>query len=193
MKKTAMGLMGAMAMVAAMAVQAALVTYNFDPDHTYPSFEADHFGGISTWRGKFTQTTGKVVVDAAKKTGQLEAVIKMDSFDTGNAALNTHAKGPEILDVAKYPTAVYKGTLSHFKQGKPTEVVGQLTLHGVTKPLTLKVDSFKCFVNPMSKKETCGADASAKFDRSAFGIGYGKDFGFKMQTKLRIQVEGIRE
>ncbi|UOO88510.1 YceI family protein [Vitreoscilla massiliensis] len=193
MKKTAMGLMGAMAMVAAMAVQAAPVTYNFDPDHTYPSFEADHFGGISTWRGKFTQSSGKVVLDAAKKTGQLEAVIKMDSFDSGNAALNTHAKGPEILDVAKYPTAVYKGTLSHFKQGKPTAVVGQLTLHGVTKPLTLKVDSFKCFVNPMSKKETCGADASAKFDRSDFGIGYGKDFGFKMQTKLRIQVEGIRE
>ena len=67
MKKTAMAMMAAMALVATMAAQAAPVTYNFDPDHTYPSFEADHFGGISVWRGKFTQSSGKVVVDAAKK------------------------------------------------------------------------------------------------------------------------------
>ena len=193
MKKTAMSVIGAVALMAAMAAQAAPVTYQFDPDHTYPSFETDHFGGISTWRGKFTQTSGKVVVDTEKKTGQLEAVINMDSFDSGNAALNTHAKSAEILDVAKYPTAIYKGTLSKFKQGKPTEVVGQLTLHGVTKPLNLKVNSFKCFVNPMSKKETCGADASAKFDRADYGIDYGKGYGFDMKTTLRIQVEGIRQ
>ena len=188
-----MSVIGAVAMITAMAAQAAPVTYQFDPDHTYPSFETDHFGGISTWRGKFTQTSGKVVVDTAKKTGQLEAVINMDSFDSGNAGLNTHAKGAEILDVAKYPTAVYKGTLTKFVQGKPTEVVGQLTLRGVTKPLNLKVNAFKCFVNPMSKKETCGADASAKFDRADYGIEYGKGYGFDMKTTLRIQVEGIRQ
>ena len=193
MKKTAAGVVGAVALMAAMAAQAAPVTYQFDPDHTYPSFETDHFGGISTWRGKFTQTSGKVVVDTAKKTGELEAVINMDSFDSGNEGLNTHAKGAEILDVAKYPTAVYKGKLTKFKLGKPTEVVGELTLHGVTKPLNLKINSFKCFENPMSKKETCGADATAKFDRAVFGIDYGKGYGFNMQTTLNIQVEGIRQ
>ena len=193
MKKLAMGLFGAATLMAALATQAAPVTYQFDPDHTYPSFETDHMGGISTWRGKFNKTTGKVVLDTAKKTGQLEAVIDMNSFDTGNAGLNTHAKGAEVLDVAKYPTAVYKGTLTKFVKGNPTEVVGQLTLHGVTKPLNLKINEFKCFNNPMTKKDTCGADAYATFDRDAFGVGFGKGYGFNMKTTLRIQVEGIRE
>ncbi len=65
-----------------------------------------------------------------------------------------------------------------------------MTLHGVTKPLTLKINSFLCKQNPMSKKEVCGADASAEFDRSDFGINYGEKYGFKMGVQLQIQVEG---
>lgn len=193
MKKWTLAFLGSSALTLAFAAHASPMTFQLDPDHTYPSFETDHFGGVSVWRGKFNQTSGKVVMDAAKKTGELEAVIDMNSFDTGNAALNTHAKGAEILNVAKYPQAVYKGKLVKFVQGHPTEVIGQLTLNGVTKPMTLKINQFKCINNPMTKKYTCGTDASATFDRSTFGIDYGKGYGFNMKTTLRIQAEAIKQ
>jgi len=171
---------------------AAPVTYDVDPNHTYPSFEADHFGGISVWRGKFDKSSGRIVLDKDKGSGTVDITIDATSIDFGHAKLNEHAKSADMFDVEKYPTATYKGTLAKFKDGAPTEVQGQLTLHGVTKPVNLTVNQFKCMVNPMSKKEVCGADASATLNRSDFGVSYGEKFGFKQEVKLLIQVEGIR-
>jgi polyisoprenoid-binding protein YceI len=183
------------AMLALMAGSAiaAPVTYTVDPNHTYPSFEADHFGGLSVWRGKFEKSSGTIVFDKDKASGTVDITVDAASIDFGHAKLNDHAKSPEIFDVAKFPTATYKGTLAKFKDGAPTEVEGQLTLHGVTKPVKLTINQFKCMVNPMSKKEVCGADASATFNRSDFGVNFGDKFGFKQEVKLQIQVEGIRE
>jgi polyisoprenoid-binding protein YceI len=172
---------------------AAPITYSVDPNHTYPSFEADHFGGLSNWRGKFDKSSGTIVIDKDKSSGTVDITIDAASIDFGHAKLNDHAKSPEIFDVAKFPTATYKGSLAKFKDGAPTEVEGQLTLHGVTKPVKLTITQFKCMVNPMSKKEVCGADASATFNRSDFGVNFGEKFGFKQEVKLQIQVEGIRE
>ena len=172
---------------------AAPVTYDVDPNHTYPSFEADHFGGLSVWRGKFDKSSGTIVFDKDKASGTVDITIDAASIDFGHAKLNDHAKSPEIFDVAKFPTATYKGTLGKFKDGAPTEVEGQLTLHGVTKPVKLTINQFKCMVNPMSKKEVCGADASATFNRSDFGVNFGDKFGFKQEVKLQIQVEGVRQ
>ena len=166
------------------------VTYILDPHHTYPSFAADHMGGLSVWRGKFTDTTGKVVYDKEAKSGTIEVNVSIASIDFGMAKMDEHAKSPDIFDAAKYPTATYSGKFTKFNGSAPTEAEGTLTLHGVTKPLTLKIDSFLCKPNPMTKKEVCGADATASFDRSEFGINYGDSYGFKMATKLEIQVEG---
>jgi polyisoprenoid-binding protein YceI len=174
------------------AVIAAPVTYNVDPNHTYPSFETDHFGGLSVWRGKFDKNSGTVVLDKEKSSGTVEITIDATSIDLGHAKLNEHVKSPEMFDVAKFPTASYKGTLAKFKDGAPTEVDGELTLHGVTKPVKLTINTFKCMVNPMSKKETCGADASATINRSDYGVNYGDKYGFKQEVKLQIQVEAIR-
>lgn len=171
---------------------AAPVTYDVDPNHTFPSFEADHFGGLSVWRGKFDKSSGTIVIDKDKGSGTVDITIDAASIDFGHAKLNDHAKSAEIFDVAKYPTATYKGTLAKFKDGAPTEVEGQLTLHGVTKPVKLTINQFKCMVNPMSKKEVCGADASATFNRSDFGVNFGDKYGFKQEVKLQIQVEGVR-
>ncbi|SDV48462.1 YceI family protein [Chitinasiproducens palmae] len=168
------------------------VTYNLDPSHTYPSFEADHFGGVSVWRGKFRKSAGKVVLDRAAKTGSVEVTIDMASVDTGNAPLDKHLQGAEFFNVAQYPQAVFKGDQFKFDGDRPTEVAGTLTMHGVTRPITLKLDSFKCFTNPMLKREVCGADAKAEFNRDDFGIDYGKKYGFNMLTKLQIQVEGVK-
>jgi len=168
---------------------AAPVTYQVDPAHTYPSFEADHFGGMSVWRGKFDSSSGTIVLDRQAGTGSVDITVDTSSIDFGHAKLNEHAKSAEMFDVQKYPTAVYKGTLTNFKNGAPTEVHGELTLHGVTRPLNLTIHSFLCKVTPMSPKERCGADASATFNRADFGINYGEKYGFNMQVKLAIQVE----
>jgi polyisoprenoid-binding protein YceI len=176
------------ASMAAVAL-AAPVTYNIDSGHTYPSFEADHFNGMSVWRGKFNATSGKIVLDREAKSGTVEVTIDTTSIDFGNDKLNTHAKSPDMFDTAKFPTAIYKGVLGKFKDGAPTEVQGDLTLHGVTKPVTLTIRSFKCAPHPMSKKEFCGADVVGKINREDFGISYGKQMGFKMDVNLAIQIE----
>jgi polyisoprenoid-binding protein YceI len=171
---------------------AAPTLYNIDSNHTYPSFEADHMGGLSVWRGKFKHTTGTIMLDRSAATGTIDVTVDTTSLDFGNDRLNEHAQGPEIFDVAKYPTAIFKGKLSRFEGDKPVEVRGELTLHGITKPLTLSIDSFLCKMNPMSKKEVCGADAVGTFNRSDYGITFGQQMGFRQEVKLAIQVEAIK-
>lgn len=171
---------------------AAPVTYNIDPSHTYPSFETDHMGGLSVWRGKFDKTSGTVVLDVAAKTGEVDVTVDTSSINFGLDALDKHAKSAEMFDVTKFPTATYKGKISKWKGDVPTEVTGQFTLKGVTKPLKLTIKSFLCKNSPLTHKDVCGADASGHFNRDDFGVDYGKAYGFKMDTKLQIQVEAVK-
>jgi polyisoprenoid-binding protein YceI len=175
---------------------ASPATYNIDPNHTHPMFEADHFAGLSIWRGLFKTTSGTITLDAAAQMGTIEVVVNIASVDFGNDALNEVAvssSAPPIFEGAKYPTAYYKGTLSRFVNGSPTIVTGVLTLHGVTNPLALRIDSFKCISNhPLLNREVCGADASGTLNRADYGITVGRQYGFKMEVTLRIQVEAIR-
>ena len=168
------------------------VTYQIDPSHTYPSFEADHFGGVSVWRGKFDKTSGSIVLDKEKGTGTVDVTVDTSSIDFGMPKLNEHAQTADMFDVAKYPTATFKGKLVDFKNGAPTKVEGELTLHGVTRPLTLNVNSFLCKTYPQDKKQHCGADLTGSFNRADYGISYGDKYGFNMAVKLAIQVEGVR-
>ena len=158
------------------------VTYQVDPAHTYPSFEADHFGGMSVWRGKFDKSSGSIVLDKDKGTGTVDITVDTASISFGNPKLDEHAKSAEMFDVAKFPTATYKGKLAGFKNGTPTQVEGSFTLHGVTKPLTLTINSFKCLTYPMDKKEHCGADASATINRA--------DYGIRVRRQVRLQHAG---
>jgi polyisoprenoid-binding protein YceI len=183
-------LLASMAALVGASALAAPVTYTLDPAHTYPSFEADHFGGLSVWRGKFDTTAGKVVYDKDAKAGSIDVTVDITSVDFGMPKLNEHAKSAEIFDAAKYPTATYSGKFSKFSGATPTEAQGTLTMHGVTKPVTLVINSFKCIQSPLSKKEVCGADASATFNRADFGVNFGDKYGFKQEVKLQIQVEG---
>lgn len=176
----------------ASVAMAAPETYKVDSRHTYPSFQADHGGGMSFWRGKFNSTTGTIVLDKAAGAGSVDITVDAASIDFGLDDMNKHAKSADMFDVEKFPTATYKGKLVKFKDGAPTEVEGELTLHGVTKPLTLKINSFKCKPN-REKKDSCGADASAKFNREDFGVSFGKSFGFFMDVTLQIQVEAAAQ
>ncbi len=169
---------------------AAVDTYTIDPAHTYPSFAADHMG-ISVWRGKFEKTSGTVTLDRAAKTGSIDIHIDPSTIDFGMAKLNEHAKSPDMFDVAKFPDVTYKSTSIKFDGDKPVSVDGELTLHGVTKPVKLTINSFKCVPHPMLKREVCGADATAEFNRADFGISYGLP-KFAPEVKLAIQVEALK-
>lgn len=178
--------------VVAASAGAAPEKYNIDPEHTYPSFEADHMGGLSLWRGKFNSSSGSVTLDTAAKKGSVDVTINMASINFGHEKMNEHARGADLFDVQKFPTATYKGTISKWNGDSPAEIDGQLTMHGVTKPVKLTVNSFLCKANPMNRRMTCGADASGTINRDEFGVGYGKDFGFKMATKLLITIEAVK-
>ncbi|MCH8620066.1 YceI family protein [Undibacterium sp. TS12] len=174
----------------ASSVPAFAQTYNIESNHTYPSFEADHMG-ISVWRGKFNKTSGKIVLDRAAKTGTVDITIDANSLDFGHEKMNEHAKSKDMFNVAQFPTATYKGTSIKFDGDTPVAVIGELTLLGVTKPVTLTINKFKCIQHPMFKKEACGADASAEFKRTDFGLNYGTP-RFAPEVKLAIQVEAIK-
>jgi polyisoprenoid-binding protein YceI len=179
------------AILALGAASAFANTYNIDPNHTYPSFEADHMG-ISVWRGKFTKTTGTITLNRAAKTGTVDVAIDPNSIDFGNAKLNEHIKGPDFFDTAKYPTITYHGKAIKFDGDKPVAVEGELTMHGVTKPVNLTINKFKCIEHPMLKREYCGADASAEFKRTDFDISAGVPQYAAPEVRLAIQVEAIK-
>jgi len=180
----------ATASLIALASSANAIEYKVDPDHTFPSFVADHMG-LDHWRGKFNSTSGTIIVDKQKGEGTVELSIDPSSIDYGLDKLNDWAKGPELFDVAKYPHATYKGKLAGFHDGVPSRVEGELTLHGVTKPVALDIAMFKCMPHPMLKRELCGAEAKGTIQRDEFGLDAGKDYGVKMDVALEIQVEAI--
>jgi polyisoprenoid-binding protein YceI len=106
--------------------------------------------------------------------------------------MDDKARSEDFFNVAKYPTATYKGTLK-FEGDAPKSIVGEITLLGVTKPLTLTINSTKCITHPMTGKELCGADAQGEVNWSQFGMKWSK-FGEGEAGRLvmHIQVEGSK-
>ncbi|WP_293395281.1 YceI family protein [Nevskia sp.] len=187
-------LLPAALLLACGAALAAPESYTIDSSHTYPSFKAAHIGGISFWRGKIDKNSGAVVLDRAAKTGSIEILMDMTSIDFGLDKMNEHAKKEDFFDVAKYPTATYKSTKLTFTGDTLTAVDGDLTLHGVTKPVRLTVNQFKCIPHPFYKREVCGADASATIDRTDFGVSYGVGKAIPDgKVTLEIQVEALKD
>ncbi|OYW35715.1 MAG: polyisoprenoid-binding protein [Hydrogenophilales bacterium 12-61-10] len=159
----------ALATVAATA-QAAPETYTIDNSHTYPHFTYTHLG-FSKQTHKFDKTSGKVVLDRAAKTGSVDVTIDATSVNTGYALFNEHIQAADYFDTAKYPTISFKSSKMNFKGDEPVSLEGDLTIKGVTKPVTLTVTHFKCMPHPMLKVPACGANASATVKRSDFNMG----------------------
>jgi len=178
------------ALLAVTALSANAGTYNIDASHTYPSFEADH-KGLSLWRGKFDKTSGVIQMDRAAKTGSMDITIDAASINFGLEKMNNHARSPDMFNVEKFPTVTYKGKSFKFEGEQLVEVDGELTMLGVTKPVKLKVNRFKCVMDKRMNREVCGADASAEFKRTDFGLNYGTP-NFAPEVKLAIQVEAVK-
>lgn len=189
MKKSSLVALALAAMSA--SALAAPETFSFDPNHTLPRFEYNHMG-YSQQLSRFDKTTGSIVLDRAAKTGSVDVTIDTTSVNTGSPLFNQHIQGENFLDTAKYPTATYKSTKMVFDGDKLAAVEGNLTLKGVTKPVTLTVVSFKCMPHPMLKKEACGATATAKVKRSDFNMGmYAPLVGD--EVTITLPVEAIKQ
>jgi len=173
-----------------LAVTSALAapkTFDIDGSHTFPRFSYSHFG-YSTQVSRFDNTTGTVVFDADAKTGSVDITIDMKSVNTGFADFNGHLQGEDFLDTAKFPKATFKSTKVNFQDGKPASIEGQLTIKGVTKPVTLTVTSFQAMPHPMLKKEAIGANAFTVIKRSEFNAGkYAPYVGDEVRIEISLE------
>ncbi len=177
--------------VTASAAFAAPETYVVDGSHTYPRFSYSHLG-FSTQLSRFNTTTGKVVFDKAAKTGSVDIEIDAKSVDTGSTLFNQHIQGEDFLDTAKYPKAMFKSTNVVFEGDKPAKIEGNLTIKGVTKPVTLTVTSFQAMPHPMQKKDAIGANAYTTIKRSEFNAGkYAPNVGD--EVRIDIAIEAIKQ
>jgi polyisoprenoid-binding protein YceI len=148
---------------------AAPTTFTPDANHSYVRFSYNHMG-FSTQESRFDKVTGTVTFDPAAKTGSVDIVIDAKSVDTGSELFNEHIQATDLLDTADFGTATFKSTSVKFSGDSPVSIEGNLTLKGVTKPVTLTVTSFKHAQN-MMKKDAIGADATTHIKRSDFNMG----------------------
>lgn len=179
-----------LAIAAAAPAFAAPETYVLDANHTYPRFSYNHLG-YSLQMSRFNKTTGTVVFDKAAKTGSVDIVIDTKSVDTGSTTFDEHIQGEDFLDTAKYPTATFKSTKVVFDGEKPASIEGNLTMKGVTRPVTLTVTSFQAMPHPMLKKDAIGANAWAVVKRTDFNAGkYAPHVGD--EVRIDIALEAIK-
>ncbi|MFO7277199.1 MAG: YceI family protein [Pseudomonadota bacterium] len=166
-------------------------TYVIDSRHTWPVFEVNHLG-FSTQRGRFNRTSGKIVVDVPARKGSIEVEIDAASIDMGLDDWDEHMKSPDYFNVAKYPTITFKSDRLLFEGEKLVGAEGTLTLLGVSRPVKLSVENFRCGTNPMNKRQVCGADVSATIRRSEFGMKTGLP-AVGDEVRILIPVEAFRE
>jgi polyisoprenoid-binding protein YceI len=173
------------------AAYAAPETYNLEPTHSLPRFEYNHLG-YSQQLSRFDKISGKIIIDSAAKTGSVEVSIDANSVDTGYDTFNGHLKGEDFFDTAKYPTITYKSNKVNFDGDKVASIEGELTVKGVTKPVTLTVKSFKCAEHPMIHKMACGVTATAVVKRSEFNMAKAVPY-VGDEVTLTLPVEAIKQ
>lgn len=170
---------------------AAPETYVLEPNHSFARFGYTHLG-YSTQISRFNKVSGKFSFDKDAGTGTADITIDTTSVDTGSDLFNKHIQAEDYLDTAKYPSASFKGSKVTFANGMPTTLVGDLTLKGVTKPVTLTVTHFFCMPHPMLRKDACGADATAQVKRTDFNMGKNAPYVGDDVT-ISIAVEAVKE
>jgi polyisoprenoid-binding protein YceI len=144
-------------------------TYTVDPKHTFPGFEINHLG-FSIQRGRFNKTSGKITLNPELSAGNIDITIETASIDTGFAELEKYLRGQDFLDAKRYPKITFLANRLSFDKNQLIAADGLLTLHGIAKPVHLKIDHFYCGMNLITLKNTCGANITSTLKRSDFGI-----------------------
>ncbi len=173
------------------AAQAAVETYAIDPVHSSVAFSVRHF--LTKVPGRFTKFSGTIVVDRDNlENSTVNATIDVGSVDTDNDKRNGHLKSPDFFDAAKYSTITF-ASKSWKKTGEGTfDVTGDLTIHGVTKEVVLKVDLIG-FGPGMMGAQLSGWDASVTLNREDFGVNgpavLGKALGTEVGVSITIEAD----
>ncbi len=181
-----------LAAVFAMPFFALASEYQLDPLHTNAIFEIDHFA-TSTNIGIFNNLEGKLLFDAQKQTGQIDLSIPLEKLDTGRAQFDNHLKSGNLFHASKYPNIRFKSSRWNFSNNKVTSIDGQLTIKGITKPITLVASKFNCYDSPMFKKQVCGGDFTATIDRTQWGVDYLVNMGMTKNVKITIHAEAVKQ
>jgi len=185
-------LAAAVAIMAVAGAARAQETYVIDPVHSQPMFEVQHMG-YSLQRGTFSKASGKITLERAAKKGAIDVTIDTTSVKTIDPRLDTHVRGEDFFNVAKYPTMSFKSTALSFDGDRVVGADGELTLLGVTKPVKLTVANFVCGDHPFTKKPMCGAEVTAAIKRSEWGMKYGVPKAVGDDVKIMIPVEAYKE
>ena len=165
-------------------------TFNADPNHSKITWSVSHFG-FHTYVGQFSSFTGSLTLDPkAPESAKLSVSIDTNTLGTLNPALDTHIKSPDFLDVAKFPQATFKATSVKRTGDKTADVTGDLTLHGVTKPVVVHAAFNQSGTAPTDRKYTVGFSGKAVVKRSDFGIktyvpAIGDDVTLQIETEFK--------
>jgi polyisoprenoid-binding protein YceI len=179
-----------LALCAAAPAWAAPENFELDAAHTFPSFEINHLG-FSEMRGSFYSTSGTLVYDQEKRTGNVSVTIDAASISTGFAKRDEHLRSKDFFNVEKFPTLSFKSDAFQLDADKAAAVSGLLTMLGVSKPVTLEVTPTKCAMRP-DKNFVCGAVISGLIKRSDWGLSAYSPFVGE-EVKLKIEVEAIKK
>ena len=180
-------------LLVALPAVAKPITYSLDPDHTQIRVVWNHFG-FSHPSANFTHVTGTLVYDAEDPArSSVRVDIPMSGLDTHVAALDEHLKGADFFDIAKYPQAHFASTaVREAGKGRLT-VTGDLTVHGVTRPVTLEVTINRIGMQPMRKVPAAGFDATATLKRSDFGVGaYAPSVSDEVRLHITVEADARR-
>ena len=188
-------------LAAPLTVAAQVENYVIDPYHTVPYFDIDHLG-FATMRGRFDRATGKFSIDRAAKSASVELEIPTATVNSGDTdkgqrprTRDEHLKNADFFNVQEFPSIAFKSTRVVFKGEDPVSVEGNMTMLGVTKPVTLHIDRWKCGpdIRTQGKRYQCGGNASGAFKRSDFGMKFGLPTAIGDEVKLWMSFYGFRQ
>jgi polyisoprenoid-binding protein YceI len=169
---------------------AAPETFVIDMPHSFSNFEVNHLG--LTWiHGRFNKTSGKITLDRVAKQGSIEAEIDVGTVDTGYARRDELLRSEDYFNASKFPTMTYRSNNLRFKDDTLIGADGELTMLGVTRPVSLELISFKCITHPVNKRELCGAVARTTIKRSEFGMTRASS-SLTDEIRISINIEAMK-
>lgn len=176
---------------AAFASEAQPGNYKIDPAHSMAYFEVGHAGGISRFMGRFKDISGDVVVDAPEKS-KVKVAIKVDSIDANHEGLEKHLKSPDFFNAVQFPLMTFDSTAVKLASSGEGTLTGNLTLHGVSKPVTFKLKQIGAGAGPRGDTRV-GYVAKSTIKRSDFGMSYGIPKAATDEVELNINIEAVKQ
>ncbi len=166
-------------------------TFTVDPVHSSLIFRVKHFN-VGHIYGRFNQYSGSFAFDERNPADcKLDIEVRIDSIDTANADRDKHLKGPDFFNAKEFPAMTFKATRMKAADEKTYDVTGDLTIHGVTKPVTVKLERLGTAKDPRSGKPRTGWETTFSINRSDFGMKYGVP-AIGDEVRITVAIEGIQ-